>query len=312
MTPSSILTTHGLGKRFGKRWAVRNLNIAVEKGDVYGFLGPNGAGKSTSIRMILSLIRPSEGDVTLMGHSLKKNRSEALRRIGGIVERPDFYLYLSAFRNLEIVGSLYGAIPKKRISQVLELVGLENRAYDKVKTFSHGMKQRLGIAQTLLSDPEFIILDEPTNGLDPQGMKEIRDLIIHLSQNENKTILLSSHLLHEIELVATRMAIIHRGALVVQGKVQELLDGGANYVLLKAEPREAVRTVFSGMTTALKGVKENEQGFRLELPFSLIPDLVKMLAAHDIKVFSIEQKRSLEEYFLSITEEQTGAAHIQV
>ena len=178
MTGDIILQTRNLGKQYKRRWAVHHLDLEVHRGDVFGFLGPNGAGKSTTIRMLLSLIRPTEGEVFLFGRSLHKEREKALQSIGGIVEKPDFYGYLSAHRNLEIVGALNGGASRKRIGEVLELVGLSSRAHDKVKTYSHGMKQRLGIAQSLLSDPEFVILDEPTSGLDPQGMKEIRDLIL--------------------------------------------------------------------------------------------------------------------------------------
>ncbi|MGE5436675.1 MAG: ABC transporter ATP-binding protein, partial [Syntrophothermus sp.] len=207
-----IIEVKGLNKKFKSLHAVNNLDLTVYRGDVFGFLGPNGAGKSTTIRMLLTLISPNSGNIKIFGKELKKNRLEILTNIGAIVEKPDFYGYLSAYKNLEILGKISGReISKNRIMEVLELVGLEKRFKSKVKTYSHGMKQRLGLAQALLHNPDLIILDEPTTGLDPQGMKEIRDLIINLSKEQNKTIFLSSHILYEVELVASRMVIINKG-----------------------------------------------------------------------------------------------------
>jgi ABC-type multidrug transport system ATPase subunit len=301
----TILQTRQLGKRYGKRWAVKNLNLEVRCSDVFGFLGPNGAGKSTTIRMILSLIKPTEGATEIFGHSLKSHRSEALRRVGGIVEKPDFYQYLSAYKNLEIVGALSGDVKRKRIFEVLDLVGLSDRATDRVKTYSHGMKQRLGIAQALISDPELVILDEPTNGLDPQGMKEVRDLIVHLSRDQKKTIILSSHLLNEIEMVANRMAIIHNGELVVQGDVNTLLDEGEKYVILYAEPRQKVLSVLKRQKRILKNISEKEGRFEVIMDFALIPELNKALVGAGVHVRALIPRRSLEDLFLSMTERAT-------
>ena len=236
MPSDIILQTFGLGKRYGKRWAVRDLDLTVHRGDVFGFLGPNGAGKSTTIRMLLTLIKPTTGRVDLFGRSLQRHRSAALRRVGGLVERADFYLYLTARRNLEIVASLRGDDSHKDIDRVLDIVGLTARANDKVKAYSHGMKQRLGIAQALLGAPEFVVLDEPTTGLDPQGIKEVRELIRQLSQSGTVTIFLSSHLLAEIEQTATHMAIINQGTLAVQGRVADLLAAGPHLVRIDARP----------------------------------------------------------------------------
>jgi ABC-type multidrug transport system ATPase subunit len=301
----TILQTRQLGKRYGKRWAVKNLNLEVFRSDVFGFLGPNGAGKSTTIRMILSLVKPTEGATEIFGHSLKSHRSEALRRVGGIVEKPDFYQYLSAYKNLEIVGALSGDVKRKRIFDVLDLVGLSDRATDRVKTYSHGMKQRLGIAQALISDPELVILDEPTNGLDPQGMKEVRDLIVHLSRDQKKTIILSSHLLNEIEMIANRMAIIHNGELVVQGDVNTLLDEGEKYVILHAEPRQKVLSVLKRQKRILKKFSEKEGRFEVTMDFELIPELNKALVGAGVHVRALIPRRSLEDLFLSMTERTT-------
>jgi len=298
----TILQTRQLGKRYGKRWAVKNLNLEVHRGDVFGFLGPNGAGKSTTIRMILSLIRPTEGLVELFGYRLQSHRSDALRHVGGIVEKPDFYQYLSARRNLEMIGALNGGVQRKRIAEVLDLVGLSDRATDKVKTYSHGMKQRLGIAQALISNPDLVILDEPTNGLDPQGMKEVRDLILHLSRDQKKTIILSSHLLFEIEMVANRMAIIQNGNLVVQGSVNTLLDEGEKYVIVKAEPRQKVLSVLKHQKKIVEKVLEREGKFEITMDFAHIPELNKAMVGAGIHVHELIPRRSLEDLFLAMTE----------
>ncbi len=297
-----ILRTSNLGKRYGQRWAVRNLNLDIRHGDIFGLLGPNGAGKSTTIRMIFSLIDPTEGEVEIFGHSLKRHRGLALNSVGGIVEKPDFYLYLSALRNLEIAGSLNGGASQKRIEEVLDLVGLLARARDKVKTYSHGMKQRLGIAQALLSNPDLVILDEPTNGLDPQGMKEVRDLIVHLSRDQKKTIVLSSHLLNEVEMVATRMAILNKGELVTQGGVQELLKEGEHHIFLKAGPKKSVMEVLHRLKMVVRTFIDRGDGFDVEMDSENIPLLTKKLIAAKIDVRAIVPRRSLEDFFLSVTE----------
>jgi len=302
-----VLRTTNLSKRFKKLWAVRDLNLEIHRGDVFGFLGPNGAGKSTTIRMLLSLINPTYGEVELFGIPLRRKRTAALRRVCGIVEKPDFYLYLSALRNLEILSalSMHGGatnISKKKMMDVLELVGLAERAHDKVKAYSHGMKQRLGIAQALLSDPELIILDEPTSGLDPQGMKEVRDLIVHLSKEKGMTVFLSSHLLHEVEQVATRMAIINKGNLVVQGYVDDLLSSSDNVVIVRAQPHTQTVDLLKQQSW-IQSVMERVNGIEVKVPPTEVHRLNALLVKHNIAVSALIPKQSLEEYFLSITEE---------
>jgi len=304
LTSEPILRTSGLGKRYKKRWAVHELDLEVFRGDVFGFLGPNGAGKSTTIRMLLSLIRPTTGDIHLFGHPLSRERSAALQKVGGIVEKPDFYLYLSAYRNLEILGALHGGVRPSRILEVLQLVGLKERVHDKVKSYSHGMKQRLGIAQALLSDPELVVLDEPTNGLDPQGMKEVRDLIHRLVGDFGKTIFLSSHLLSEIEMVANRMAILDKGELVVQGEVASLLQQGEQYVILKGKPRKTIRSVLQALKI-ITSFKEHDGQFDVVMPFKDIAVLARQLVRKGVSIDALIPKRSLEDFFLSITEGNT-------
>jgi ABC-2 type transport system ATP-binding protein len=298
-----VIEITGLSKRFKEVAAVNNLFLNVYKGDVFGFLGPNGAGKSTTIRMLLSLISPDKGRIKIFGKSLKENRIKILRNIGAIVESPDFYGYLSAYRNLEIIGKISGKeISRKRIMEVLELVGLHKRYKSKVKTYSHGMKQRLGIAQALLHDPELIILDEPTTGLDPQGMKEIRDLIIHLSKQEKKTILLSSHILYEVELVANRMIIINKGSTMIEGEVKNLLNSVDLKVTFEVDdPLKAKSLMQENVwSSKIDSIIDNK------LIFNLSPDEIPLLnrffVENAVNIRAVIPKRSLEEYFLNITE----------
>ena len=298
-----IIEVKNLSKYFKELKAVHNLNLNVYPGDVFGFLGPNGAGKSTTIRMLLTLISPTKGDIKIFGKSLKESRIEILQKIGAIVEKPDFYSFLSAYKNLEILGKLSGvAKPQKRIMEVLELVGLEKRYKSKVKTFSHGMKQRLGIAQALIHDPELIILDEPTTGLDPQGMKEIRDLIIHLSRDQKKTIFLSSHILYEVEMVADRMIIINKGATQVEGFVQELLNKSELKVSFEVDDAPKVRELLNNTRWAERLNSETKNQLIFSLRNTEIADLNKYLVENKIGVSAVIPTRSLEEYFLQITE----------
>lgn len=306
MADEVILETTGLGKRFKKRWAVSDLNLAVRRGDVFGFLGPNGAGKSTTIRMVLTLVRPTTGAVRLFGSELAR-RKDALGRVGGLVERPDFYLYLSARRNLEIVAALRGQYDRRQIDEVLEIVGLRSRAEDAVKTFSHGMKQRLGIAQALLGFPDLVILDEPTSGLDPQGIKEVRDLIRRLATERSMTIFLSSHLLHEIEQTATQMAIINNGSMVVQGGVNELLADSTPIVTLQAVPIEDARRVV-GAFPGVSGLETDGAALKFSVDREALPALTRRLVEEHVAVTSIIPRRSLEEYFLAITEGASDVA----
>ena len=302
MSEEIILRTHNLGKRYKKRWAVNGVDLEVRRGEVFGFLGPNGAGKSTTIRMILSLIAPTDGEVILFDKPLRSHRSESLRRVGGLVERADFYLYLSARKNLEIVAALRDNQTKNDIERVLEIVGLTDRAADTVKTYSHGMKQRLGIAQALLGFPEFIVLDEPTTGLDPQGIKEVRELVRKLSAEHQMTIFLSSHLLSEIEQTATSMAIINRGRLVVQGKVQELLNDGASIVKVDAVPADKAKEICQSYPV-VENVGERDGLLEVRIPAEHISALNAAFVSSGVQVKALIPKRSLEDYFLSQTKE---------
>jgi ABC-2 type transport system ATP-binding protein len=303
LNSEQIIEVRGLTKKFGNLTAVNALNLNVYRGDVFGFLGPNGAGKSTTIRMLLSLIKPTSGEIKIFGESLIRNREKILRKVGAIVEKPDFYLYLTAYKNLEILGKISGAdTSNKKIMEMLELVGLAKRYKSKVKTFSHGMKQRLGIAQALLHDPELIILDEPTTGLDPQGMKEIRDLIIYLSKEKNKTVFLSSHILHEVEIIASRMIIINKGTAQVEGTVDELLKSDRVTVTFEIDNIIEAMEIIDNPAWKERFKSSNKNEITFDLSKDEIINLNKVFVEKGISVSAIVPVHSLEDYFLKITE----------
>ena len=237
-----VLSVRNLSKLYGKRLAVDNLNLDVRRGEIFGFLGPNGAGKTTTIRMMLGLIAPSGGSVDILGKDLAVYRAEILPRVGALVETPALYLYLSGRDNLRAVGSALGGVPRSRIDDVLELVGLQNRQKDRVRTYSLGMKQRLGVAMALLQDPDVLILDEPANGLDPAGIVEMRDLMHQLSA-AGKTVFISSHLLTEVQQICTRVAIINLGKLVTESTVEELTSGQGEFAVTLERAQEALALV---------------------------------------------------------------------
>ena len=304
-----ILVKH-LTKDFKEVKAVNDLSFTVEAGQVYGFLGQNGAGKSTTIRMLLTLIKPTSGDIEIFGLNLLKHRKEILRQVGAIIERPDLYKYLTALENLRIFGAMSGVkISEKKLMEELEMVGLATRAHSKVKTYSQGMKQRLGIAIALVHDPKLIILDEPTNGLDPQGIADIRNLILQLSRERNKTLLISSHLLSEMELIADSMIIIDKGKKVVEGKVNELFDPAETLVELKTMDDTATfeKLQQSGLQNLIRG-KRNDC-ILLKLHRNEIPGVMKELVQMNIDVVSFHSRHSLEDYFLSLT---TGYPHVEI
>ncbi|MFH1212684.1 MAG: ABC transporter ATP-binding protein [Candidatus Neomarinimicrobiota bacterium] len=301
-----VLRTVNLSKRFGNRWAVADLNLAVESGQIFGFLGPNGAGKSTTIRMLLALIKPSRGTYEFFGQDARQLGIGVYRKIGALVEKPDFYLYLSAERNLKMLGELSGGVSSQRIDEVLEIVKLQDRASDKVKNYSHGMRQRLGIAQAILCDPELIILDEPTTGLDPVGIKEIRDLIVSLAHDFGKTIFLSSHLLHEVEQVCSHMAIIDNGKLVVQGAVHDLLKATDYFVTeIAVDDPERARTVLAD-EPRIRQITLTENTLKVQAAVEARPDLVERLVQNGLKVSAVIPRTSLEDYYLSLVQHSDG------
>lgn len=297
---NDIISIENLSKHFTEVKAVDNLSFSVEKGEVYGFLGQNGAGKSTTIRMLLTLIKPTGGSINIFGKDIRTHRKEILQNVGAIIEKPDLYKYLTALQNINIISKLSGTRrTQKELMLQLEKVGIADRAGSKVKTFSQGMKQRLGIACALVHNPELIILDEPTNGLDPQGIADVRNLILHLSKEEGKTVLVSSHLLSEIEVIADSMLIIDKGKKVAEGRVADLLNPADTLVEIETTNNVATKdTLMQSQWSSSMQVSDN---IVLKMHRKEIPSLTKFLVEKNIEVLAIQPKHSLEDYFLSLT-----------
>jgi len=295
-----VIQTYDLTKRFKTVTAVDGINFAVERGEVFGFLGPNGAGKTTTIAMLLGLVRPTAGSAEVLGHNIRRDLSAALRRVGAIVETPAFYPYLSGTDNLRIFCRIAGA-DEVKVPTLLERVGLQGRGPDKVGTYSLGMRQRLGLASALIGDPELLVLDEPTNGLDPAGMQEMRHLLRALADQEGKTVFLSSHLLHEVEQVCDRVLILNRGRVVTQGRVDELLRQ-THGIEIRIDQADRA----AGLLTALDwvpGVRRAEDWLTVQAPPERAPELLAVLAAHDLYPFEVRPVAStLESIFLDLTD----------
>lgn len=305
-----VIKVTDLSKKFKDIVAVNKLSFTVEQGDVYGFLGQNGAGKSTTIRMLLTLIEPTEGSIEIFGLPLKSNRKEILRNIGTVIEKPDVYKYLTAYENLKLFATISG-VPKQsnsKLMECLELVGLQERAHSKVKTFSQGMKQRLGIAISLVHDPKLIILDESTNGLDPQGIADVRNLILQLSHATKKTIMVSSHLLSEIELIANRLLIIDEGRKMVEGRAAELFDPLNTIIELNTLNNEQALVTLQQSDWSWALQSSRNETIILKLDRKLIPSFHQALANMQIPVLSLQPRHSLEDYFLQVT---TGKQHVE-
>lgn len=303
-----IVEIQNITKVFKKINAVSDLSFSIQKGDVYGFLGQNGAGKSTTMRMLLGLIFPDSGRILINGQEFNNSKRHLLRHIGAIIERPDMYGYLSGWDNLKIFAALTDRnIPATRLHAVLEQVGLKGREKDKVKTYSYGMKQRLGIAIALVHEPDLLILDEPTNGLDPQGIADIRELIRSLSRDHGKTVLVSSHLLHEIEQVATRMLVLHKGKKIAEGMLNELLDPNETLVVVGVLPNENAIARLATSTWQQKLVSAAGNLLTFKLHKDSIPELNRWLVMNDINITEIRSKHSLEDHFLSLTNDQATA-----
>ena len=299
-----LLEVNHLTKQYRDIKAVDDLSFSVMEGDIYGFLGQNGAGKSTTIRMLLTLISPTAGEIKIFGLPLHENRHEILSQTGSIIERPDLYQYLTAYENLSLFARMSKIkVSRKLLMDQLEMVGLDERSQSKVRTFSQGMKQRLGIAVALVHDPKLIILDEPTNGLDPQGIADMRNLILRLSRQLGKTVIVSSHLLSEIEVIASRMIVIHKGKKIAEGVVQEMLDPANTLVQLET----------ANNMNALKWLQETRwataviQGRHLQLSMNRedIPQLIRYLAEKGMDIVAVQPRHSLEAYFLSLTNNDT-------
>jgi ABC-2 type transport system ATP-binding protein len=296
-----VLKTENLTKKFKKKTVVDNLNISIQQGDIFGFLGPNGAGKTTTIRMLVGLIKPTSGKITIFGKDLQQDFTEVIKDIGAIVENPELYPFYTGRQNLIHFAKLSGEVDKNRIEEVIKLVRLENRIYTKVKTYSLGMRQRLGLAQALLNRPKLLILDEPTNGLDPQGMKEVREIISHLAHEEKITIFISSHLLHEIEQLCNKVAIISNGKLVVQGKVEELLSKDQQRANIEVDNVPKAVEILNTLSF-VQEVKSIDNKLKVKFVGDSLGKINKHLVLGDIEVKSlVKENGQLEEFFLNLT-----------
>jgi ABC-2 type transport system ATP-binding protein len=298
------VAARGLVKRYGDITAVAGVDLTVERGDVFGYLGPNGAGKTTSLRMLLGLIRPTEGSAELFGRNPLEVGARALDGVAGFVEGPRFYPYLSGSKNLRLLADLDGGAPASRIDEVLDVVDLRDRAKDRVGGYSHGMKQRLGIAASLLREPQLLLLDEPTTGLDPAGMRDMRELVKRLA-SEGITILLSSHILAEVEELCNRVAIIRSGRIIYEGLLEDLLQSAAGGFRLRASDPERARAVL--LARGVEGVKlvDGELQFQAE-PAALEAATVALGQAGVGISALVPLNATLEELFLGMTEEEAA------
>lgn len=295
-------------KSFNDFVAVNQLSFQVNPGEITGFLGPNGSGKSTTLRMLMGLIKMSEGEISLFGNSLQTHRDEAMKRVGCIIEKPDFYTYLSAHENLALFARARQVNFSKQVADDLyHRVGLQGRQYDKVKTYSHGMKQRLGLAQVLLHNPDLIILDEPNTGLDPQGIIDLREILVALNKEQGKTILFSSHILSEVQEMCSNLVLIHHGKLMAEGKVSDLLSTKSLHVRLEVIDVNQFSISIEGSEwqKAVQQIEGNE--ITLMLPKAAIPALVQYLTSQQIDLVRIDYRNQLEEYFLTMTNNETYA-----
>jgi ABC-type multidrug transport system ATPase subunit len=300
-----VLSTHGLTKDFKNLRAVDNLDISVCRGDVFGFLGPNGCGKTTTIRMLFGLIYPTSGYAQVLDHKIPDDRQHALRHLGGFVDDPMFYGNMTARRNLRMLAEMNGRVTEERLTEVLEMVGLADRGTSKVGGYSHGMRQRLGIALALIHKPDVIVLDEPTSGLDPQGMKDVRELIRQLGA-EGITIFLSSHLLHEVELVCSRAAILRKGRVIVQGPVSELHPASHAVKVLTGDQSRALEVIRAMAPPG--GVREDEGYIVVDSGDGFVAEMVRRLVAAGVDVLAVVPalEQGLEDMFLELTSESAA------
>jgi ABC-2 type transport system ATP-binding protein len=298
----AVLQTEQLTKKYRRRVVVDRLSLTVERGDIFGFLGQNGAGKSTTIRMALGLVRPTSGRATVLGYDMSRQPLQALKRVGAIIEAPAFYEHFSGRQNLRMFAAMSGDANPQRIEMVLEIVGLRDRAHDPVRVYSHGMRQRLGIGQALLPNPEFVILDEPTDGLDPQGLCEIRGLIQRLRDELGLSVMLSSHLLHEVEQICNRVAIIEEGRLLYQGPVEDLIAKD-NWIKLRVDRiNEAYELLSQDPRLSLS--RNGDDALHMKIADNQVPFVNALLVQHGFNVMEISpQRESLEQVFLRLTQE---------
>lgn len=301
MKDDIILKVDNLCKSYSRKPILKNISFEVNKGDVFGFLGPNGSGKTTTIRSILGLIKKSSGNVRINDYDMDKDFIKGIKQVGAVVETPKFHEYLSGYDNLKLIANLQKEIPKENIQKVLDTVGMSKKSKNKVKTYSLGMKQRLGIAMALLNDPKLVILDEPTNGLDPQGIKEIRDLIRDLAKNKGITFFISTHLLAEVEQVCNKVVIIENGQILIEGNMKDLLNQDKDRVEIICQNTELAKFTIEKLAYAkVESIQENK--LMIELEIDRQEELNKHLYDNGVDLkYIIPKNQSLEDYFISVT-----------
>lgn len=298
-----ILKCEKLNKKFGKKQILKDVSFNIYEGDILGFIGPNGAGKTTTIKLILGLQSITDGKVLINGFDVEKQFTKAIEKVGAIVENPDLYMYLSGYENLKLISNLYKGIDKKRIDEVVKLVKLENRINDKVSKYSLGMRQRLGIAQAILHRPTLLILDEPTNGLDPEGIREMRELLVDLAKKEKMAILISSHNLAELDNLCNKVCIIKNGEIIETSNIDDIKkEANTEYKIFEVNQTETIKKLIE------KVVIINKNQFKLDISKEEVPAIVKKLVENDILIYGIkEEEKSLEEAFF----EKTGGNVIE-
>ena len=298
-----ILKCENLYKNFGKKQILKNVSFEIYSGDILGFIGPNGAGKTTTIKLILGLQGITQGKVEINGYNIENQFEKAIEKVGAIVENPDLYMYLTGYENLKLISNLYDNIDKNRIDEVVKLVKLEKRINDKVSKYSLGMRQRLGIAQAILHKPNLLILDEPTNGLDPEGIKEMRELLINLAQKEKMAILISSHNLAELDNLSTKVCIIKNGEIIETSDIDSIKkESKEDYQVFEVDNTEKVKNILKS------AIIVDENHFKIDIQKGEIPEIVKLLVKEDILLYKIQKEEiSLEKAFF----EKTGGKTIE-
>ena len=303
MNMETILKCENLCKTFGKRNILKNVSLEIKEGDILGFIGPNGAGKTTTIKLILGLQNITSGKVTINGYDIEKEFTHAIKRVGAIVENPDMYMYLSGYQNLKLVANLYKGITTERIDKVVKLVKLENRIHDKVSKYSLGMRQRLGIAQAILHNPNLLILDEPTNGLDPEGIKEMRELLVELATKEKMAILISSHNLAELDNFCTKVCIIKNGEVIETSEISAIKkEASQDLKLFEVDDANRVKNIVKEIVII------DKNRFKINLPKEEVPNLITELVQNNVKIYEVKQEeKTLEDAFF----EKTGGNVIE-
>jgi ABC-2 type transport system ATP-binding protein len=298
---TTILSVRDLKKVIGKKTLVEDISFDVKQGEVFGFLGPNGAGKTTTIRMLVGLIKATEGTISIGGYSIKENFREAMRQIGSIVENPELYTYLTGWENLKQFARMLGDISDERIVEIAKMVHLDERIHDKVKTYSLGMKQRLGIAQALLGNPKLLILDEPTNGLDPAGIRELREFIHKLVKEENMSVFISSHLLSEVQLICDRVAIIHKGKMITVAPIEELIKTASDRVEWAVTPISKAKDMLDA-AEEIEEVSVEDERLLCRMDVASINVWNKHFVENGIDVHSVKELVfTLEDLFIELT-----------